>query len=146
MAGFTNRGKARIFDAYARATNVPTGFKLALCTAAVSPTPDTNVLTDLAEIAAGNGYAAGGQTVTRDATGFPTLSEDDATDQGKLILRTVVWTASGGPIPVSGAGARYAVLVDNTNAVIVFWDLANDRQVSDTQTLTVNSAELDLTE
>jgi hypothetical protein len=146
MAGFTNRGKARIFDAYARNTNVPTGFKLALCTAAIAPTADTNVLTDLTEIAAGNAYTAGGQTVTRDATGFPTLTEDDAGDQGRLIMRAVAWTASGGPIPASGAGARYAVLVDNANNVIAWWDLTTDRQVSDTQTLTINSAELDLTE
>jgi len=60
----------------------------------------------------------------------------------------VVWTASGGPIPASGGGARWAVVVndDSDPDVLVYFDLTSDRQVSDGQALTLEDCELRLTE
>lgn len=159
MAGFTNRGKAILLDSYFRNTRTSTGYRMALCTAAVVPNADTKTLSQLVEIAAGNGYTrctenptTGGYTVSRDAIGFDVLTEDDTADKAKIQLANVTWTASGGPIPASGAGASYAVLLDNqaTPNIIAFWDIRDPgqtpRQVSSGQPLTVQDAELDLVE
>lgn len=146
MAGFTNKGKKILLNAFFRATEVPTSFKVALVTSATAPTADTNALTDLTEIAAGNGYTAGGAAVTRDASGFDVITEDDTGDKGLVQLVDVVWTASGGTLPASGNGARYAVLLDNTGNLLAWWDLTSDRSVSSGQTLTLQNCELDLTE
>lgn len=136
--------------AYCRAdaTYEPTGFKVALCTSATAPGPDTNVLADLTEIAAGNGYTAGGLAVARNATDFDVNTEDDTGDIGLIEIKDLVWTAAGGSIPASGSGARYAVLLDDaaTPNVIAYWDLTSDRAVSDTQTLTLQDCTLQLTE
>jgi len=62
-------------------------------------------------------------------------------------IEDVVWTATGGPIPASGNGARYAILTDDNGTqsareVYAFWDLTSDRSVSDTQSLTLADLEL----
>ena len=107
-----------------------------------APGPDTNILTDLTEITAGNGYTAGGETVARNlTTGFDSLTEDDANDQGTIQLQDVTWTASGGTIPLSGDGARYPVLIDDSNNVICSWDLNTDVTVSSGQNLVIRNAE-----
>jgi hypothetical protein len=151
MAGFTNRGKHRINMAVFRGEALPASFNVALITSATAPTADTNLMSDLTEIPAGNGYTSGGINVTRDATGFPTVTEDDSADRGRAVVKDLVWTASGGNLPASGSGARYAVLTDNNGTVAnreiwAYWSLAADRIVSDTQTLTVSAAELRLNE
>lgn len=150
MAGFTNRGKKLILNSYFRAdvTDTPGGFKVALITSATAPTADTNVLADHTEIAAGNGYTAGGLAVARDAVDFDFIAEDDAGDKGHIQIKDLVWTASGGPIPASGGGARYALLLDDdaTPNVVAFFDLGADRTVSDGQPLTLQDCELQLTE
>jgi hypothetical protein len=147
MAGWTNRGKLSILDAYFRNNGAPTNFYVALVTSAVAPTADTNVLGDLTEIAAGNGYTSGGISLNRNATDFDTLTEDDANDRALIQIKDVVWTASGGTIPSGGDGARYAVLTDDNGTVanrevIGFWSLSSDRTVSDGQTLTLQDLEL----
>jgi hypothetical protein len=149
MAGFvTNRGKRRELDVVYRGQNVPGGFYVALVTAAASPTVDTNLWSDLSanEIAAGNGYTAGGQAVARSTSGFDVLTEDDAADRALVQAANVVWTASGGSIPASGSGARWAVLLDDNGTpanreVLLVWDLGSDRTVSSGQTLTLVDAE-----
>ncbi len=150
MAGVTNRGKKVIQNTYFRAdvTDEPVAFKVLLITSAVAPTADTDVLAGLTEIASGNGYTTGGISVTRDATGFDSLVEDDAGDKAKIQVKDLVWTASGGPIPASGGGARYALLMDDagTPNVIVYWDLGADRTVSDGQTLTLQDCEINFNE
>lgn len=150
MAGLTNRGKKVILNAYftADTTDEPTGFKLALCTSAVTPTQDTNVLADLTEIAVGNGYVAGGTSIPRSAVGFDVVGEDDALDLGSIQLADVVWTAAGGSIPSAGNGARWALLLDDAAVpnVVAYFDLVSDRSVSDTQLLTIQDAEVQLTE
>ena len=107
-----------------------------------SPSFDTNTLSDLDEIAVGNGYNAGGATVARDVTtGFNAPAEDDDDDFANIQLQNVTFTASG-TIPSSGAGARYAVLTDASGNVIVWWDLGSDNSVSHSQTLQIQSAEI----
>jgi len=151
MAGVTNKGKMRLLDAYFLASGAPSSFYVALVTAAVAPAADINTLGELTEIADGNGYTEGGYQLNRDGTDFDTLTEEDLTDQGIVQVKDVVWTAGGGDIPDSGAGARYAVLTDDNGTVgnrevIAYWDLVSPRTVSDGQTLTLQNLELDLNE
>jgi hypothetical protein len=151
MAGWTNRGKWMILNTYFRAVAAPTNFYVALVTSATAPTADTNTLSELTEVAAGNGYTTGGFSLSRNATDFDTLTEDDSGDKALIQVKDVAWTASGGSIPGSGSGARYAVLTDDnatvgSRQVLAFWDLVSDRVVSVTQILTLQNLELDLTE
>lgn len=151
MAGWTNKGKSKLLAWAFRAVSVPTNFYVALVTSADVPDADTNVLGDLTEIAAGNGYTSGGFSLTPGATDFDTNTEDDANDRGLVQIKDVVWSASGGNIPASGSGARYAVLTDDnatvaSREVYAFWDLTADRTVSDTQDLTLRDLELRLIE
>jgi hypothetical protein len=151
MAGFTNRGKYLLLDEFFRNATEVTNLYVALVTSAVAPGADTNLMSDLTQIAAGNGYTDGGYQLARNGTDFDVLTEDDTGDEGVLQIKNVVWTASGGPIPASGNGARYAVLTTDegtvsTRQIIAYWDLVSDRTVSDTQALTLIDLELDLTE
>jgi hypothetical protein len=152
MAGITNRGKKRILDYYFRRQGaLPTNFYIALCTSAVAPTADTNTLSELTQIASGNGYTTNGISLTPNTTDFDVMTEDDALDKAILQIKDVVWTASGGNLPGTGNGARYAVLTDDnatpgSRDIFAFWDLVSDRVVSDTQTLTLQNCEIDLTE
>lgn len=150
MAGFTNRGKYLLMGWGFRNVTRPTNMYIALVTSAVAPTADTNTLSELTEIAAGNGYTSGGGTsgqLTPGSTDFDTYTEDDTNDLAKVLIKDVVFTASGGPIPASGSGARYAVLTDDnatvgSRQVIAYWDLSSDRTVSSGQTLTLQDLEL----
>jgi hypothetical protein len=151
MAGWTNKGKMSILDAYLRNNGAPTNFYIALVTSAVAPVADTNTFSQLTEIAAGNGYTSGGISLNRNATDFDSLIENDTDDRGEIQLKDIVWTASGGNIPASGNGARYAVLTDDNvtvgnREVYYFWDLTSDRIISDTQTLTLQNCEIRITE
>ena len=146
MAGWTNKGKASVLEGIYRNAGVPANFNVALATSAVAPVADTNTFGELTEIAAGNGYTTGGINILKNATDFDVLTEDDTNDRGLIQIKDLVWTASGGPIPASGSGARYAALCDD-NATIAsrevwaFWDLVSDRTVSSGQTLTLQDCE-----
>ena len=151
MPGVTNRGKFNILGQKYRGVTIPTNYYVALVTSAVAPTADTNTLGELTQIAVGNGYADGGIQLTPNATDFDVLTEDDTNDRALAQVRDLVWTASGGPIPASGNGARYAVLTDDnvtvgSREIEAFWDLVSDRTVSDGQTLTLQDCEIRLTE
>lgn len=151
MAGWTNKGKARILNVALRNTNVPTNYYVALVTSATAPTADTNTLSDLTEIAAGNGYVTGGISVSRNTTDFDTLTEDDTGDLGAVLLKDITWTASGGNLPSSGSGARWAVLTDDNGTVgsrevLFYWSLTSDRTVSSGQTLTLQNLTIQVTE
>lgn len=150
-SGFTNRGKKLMGEAFFRGGTLPATFYMALVTSAAVPTADTNTLSELTEIAAGNGYTSGGLAVDNTGTDFDVSTEDDATDKHYLQIKDLVWTASGGSLPGSGNGARYAVLVDDnvtvgSRQVIAYFDLVSDRSVSVGQTLTLQNCQLDLTE
>jgi len=149
--GWTNRGKFTTLGCFFRGETIPTNFYVALVTSATAPTCDINTLSELTEIAAGNGYTTGGYQLTPNSTDFDVINEDDTNDLAKIQIKDVVWTASGGPIPDSGSGARYAVLTDDnatvgSRLVLAYWDLTSDRSVSDGQSLTLQDCELRLTE
>lgn len=144
---WTNRGKYLVESWAFRGATRPTNFYIALVTAAAAPTADTNTLSQLTEIAAGNGYTAGGYQLTPGTTDFDVLTENDTDDRGELQLKDIAWNASGGPIPASGGGARYAVLLTDeatvaNRQVICSWDLASDRVVSSGQPLTLQNCEI----
>lgn len=151
MAGVTNKGKFRILEEFFRAAGAPTAIYAALITSAAAPTADTDTMTTLTEVAAGNGYTAGGISLARNSTDFDVLTEDDANDKALVQAKDIVWTASGGSLPASGGGARYMVFTDDnatlgSREVFSFFDLVSDRSVSSGQTLTIQNAEIDLTE
>lgn len=151
MAGWTNKGKYKILGWPLRQETMPTNFYVALVTSATAPVADTNTLGQLTEITAGNGYNAGGLVLAKSAVSFDVWTEDDTNDRGLIQIKDLVWTASGGPIPASGSGARYAVLTDDnatvaSREVYFYWDLVSDRQVSDGQTLTLQNCEIRINE
>jgi hypothetical protein len=84
-----------------------------------APVATNSVKADLTEISAGNGYTAGGNTAS-------VTSSAQTSGTYKLVLGDpATWTASGGPIPSTGAGFRYAVLYNDTAAnkeLIGWWD------------------------
>lgn len=152
MPGMTNRGKYTLMNYYFRRQGtLPTNFYVALVTSAAAPGPDTNVLGDLTQIAAGNGYVSGGYQLTPNTTDFDSMVEDDGNDRAAMQIKDLVWTASGGSIPASGSGARYAVLTDDnvtvgSRVVFFYFDLVSDRQVSAGQPLTLQNCEMRATE
>lgn len=150
MAGWTNRGKAKVLELVFSGAAMPTNFYVALCTSAVAPGPDTNTLSQLTEIAPGNGYNAGGLQLSRNSTDF-VPSEDDSGDVGKVTLKNLVYTASGGNLPASGNGARFAVLTSDeatvgNRQVYAYQDLGSDAVVSNGQPLTLQTFGLSLSE
>jgi hypothetical protein len=149
-SGITNRGKFKLLDWVFRGTALPTNFYIALCTSAATPTVDTNTFSELTEIAAGNGYTAGGISLTKNTTDFDTLTEDDTGDKALVQLKDIAWTAVTANLPASGNGARWAILTDDnatqgSRLVLAWWDLVSDRSVSVGQPLTLQNCELDLT-
>jgi len=151
MAGWTNKGKYRTLGYTFRGDTIPTNFYIALVTSAVAPAADIDTFTELTEIAAGNGYTAGGESLTPGDTDFDTWTEDDANDRALVQLKDIVWTASGGGIPDSGDGARYSIITDDNatqSAREILWyhDLSSDRSVSDGQSLTLQDVEIRITE
>lgn len=151
MAGWTNKGKFNMLNLVFRNAAELTNFYLFLATSATAPTADINTKSELTEIATGNGYTAGGISINRDATDFDVLTEDDTNDRGLIQLKDMVWTASGGSLPGSGNGARYAILTDDnvtlgSREVWAYFDLVSDRSVSVSQTLTLQNCELRLSE
>jgi len=79
-----------------------------------APAATNAIKTDITEIAAGNGYAAGGGAVT-------ITSSAQSSGLYKLVGNNVTFTASGGTI----ATFRYAVIYNSTPAngnLIGWWD------------------------
>lgn len=147
MAGFTNRGKYLIMQQVFNNTGAPTNYYVALVTSAAAPTAATNLLSELTQITAGTGYTAGGISLAKNVTDFPSLTEDDVNNRGSIKIKDLTWTAAGGSL----GAARYAVLTDDnvtvgSRQVYAYWDLGADRTVSDGQTLTLQALELRLNE
>ena len=150
MAGWTNAGKNMVLDVAFRDVAVQTNYFLALVTSATAPTYATATLSDLTEIADTQGYTEGGYSLTPGTTDFDVSAVVD-TDDWRVQLKDIVWTASGGTLPASGDGARYAVLLDDnatpaSRVVYAYWDLVSDRSVSDGQTLTLSDVEIRINE
>ena len=150
MPGWTNRGKFACLGYWARSTDPLTVlFKRALVKSV--PDQDDNLMSDLTEIAAGNGYIAGGMDIARAAGGWDVLTEDDGNDWALAQAIDRVWTAAGGDLPSDSVGATYAVITDD-NAVVAnrevyhYGSLGGARVVSIGQTLTIQNFEIRLTE
>lgn len=143
MASFaTNKGKTW-WAAYVRGVALPTNLYIALLADGSLSDPDINVMGDVTEIPAGNGYTSGGFQLTPNATDFDYLFENDAANRGELQVKDVAFTASGGPLPSSGY-AYYCALTDN-NAIIALreiyaiGDLQVGRQVTTGNALTLQN-------
>lgn len=149
MAGWTNRGKFLFLGYGFRTGTRPTAWRAVLGLATPTPTADTNLKSDIAEIATGNGYTVDGIALTPGATDFDVYTEDDTNDRALVQARDLTWTATGGSLPASGAGARYLYTITATGAsgeVVSFHDLAADRSVSVGQNLTIQDPEWRFTE
>lgn len=150
MAGFTNRGKYAMLALWARATApVTSQFYMALVKS--TPDADDNLMSDLTEIATGNGYTSGGTALSRNATDFDVLTEDDTNDWAIVQVKDIVWTASGGDLPSDSAGATYAVITDDNGTVgsrnvYHYGSLGGARVVSTGQSLTIQNFEIKLAE
>lgn len=147
----TNRGAFRMLQTFFRNTSNPTVMYAALIDASsTAPSTTTNTFADLTEVPAGNGYTAGGISLSRNSTDWDVLTEDDGNNRALIQARDLVWTASGGSLPSSGSGARYLALTDDNATqsardIVGTWDLASNRVVSSGQTLTIQNAEIRLT-
>ena len=148
---WTNRGKFLLFDWVFGGEPLPDNFYVALVTADTVPTVDTNTLDELTEIADGNGYTEGGYELTPGDTDFDVFTEDDTNDRALVQLKDLVWTATGGTIPDSGNGARYAVLTDSTGEsgetigdrqIIAIWDMVTAREATVGFAITLADCEL----
>jgi hypothetical protein len=148
-SGLTNRGKKLLLEYAFGRVALPTNFYMVLCTSADTPTMDTNVMSELTQIATGNGYTDGGYQLTPGSTDFDTIDEDDDNDYAVIKIKDIIWTASGGPLPASGNGARWAVLTDDDatfadRQILAIFDLSADRTISDTQRLILSDFGLGL--
>ena len=107
-------------------------------------------MSDLTEIAAGNGYTSGGYQLTPNSTDFDTWTEVDASDKATLKIKDVPWTASGGSIPDDEADATYAVLTDDnvtvsSREVYLYWNIT-DFTVKDGAIVQLEDLEIDINE
>lgn len=95
-----------------------------------APLSSNTVFADITEIAAGNGYLAGGVTAT-------VASSSQTGGVYTLILSGVSWTASGGDI----AANRYAVLYNDTASgkpLIAYADLGASAVIANGNTESLN--------
>lgn len=104
-------------------------FKVMLTNSA--PVAGNSVKADLTEIAAGNGYTAGGTATT--------ISTSTAAGTAKVVGTDVVFTASGGAM----AAARYAVLYNDTpttpaDPLVGWWDYGSSFTSASGETFTVD--------
>lgn len=152
----TNAGRLAAVKAFVKAASpVTTSFKVVLIrVASGTPTPnvDWGLFSDwttglFEEIPAGNGYTSGGITLERSNVGWPDADdlEDDTNDRGVCLAKDLVFTASGGPIPATGAGATFALLTDDNatlsaRKVYAFWDLGGAQSAGDGGNITIQDA------
>jgi len=162
-SGITNVGKRYILEIAFRdqmngSDTLVDNLRVALITDDNVPNADDTLWSDLSgtEIPNGNGYTTGGQAISRGTTWFDDLisiADADTNDYGYVRLKNVEWTANTGPIPASGEGAAYAVLVDKksgtdidgNNQVLAWWDLGGQQTVADGQKLSLQDMEIRLT-
>jgi hypothetical protein len=99
-----------------------------------APVATNSIKADLTEIAAGNGYTAGGTTSAQ-------VTSAQTSGTYKLVITDVVFTASGGSI----ANFRYAVLYNDTptspaDPLIGYWDYGATVTVTDGNSFTVDTS------
>lgn len=131
----TNRGAWLIHEWVFRGVALPTNFYVALIENIDPPSFTEPTMSGLSEIPTGNGYTAGGFSLAKNTTDFKSNISDAGLNKANLLLKDVSWTATGGPIPASGTGARFAVLTTDevtiaNRQVVAWWDLVSDRIVT----------------
>ncbi|RLC74171.1 MAG: hypothetical protein DRI61_17130 [Chloroflexi bacterium] len=91
------------------------------------------------ELAEGNGYTSGGNTLT-----LSSIAEDDTNDRAEVTYNDTEWIASGGNIgPTPGA-----ILYDDTTAddtVIGYIDFGGDKTAQDGQKLIIKNIRIRIT-
>lgn len=105
---------------------------LKVCLTNVAPTAANSVFADLTEIAAGNGYTAGGTQAVQS-------SSEQTGGIFKLVLADVTFTATGGSI----GPFRYAVLYNDTptspaDPLILYWDYGTSLTLTNGNSFTVD--------
>jgi hypothetical protein len=101
-----------------------------------APSAANAVKADITEIAAGNGYVAGGAAVT-------VTSSAQSSGTYTVAANAVTWTASGGAISTF----RYVVLYNSTAAsgnLVGWWDLGAATTINSGFTFTVTFASNDI--
>lgn len=109
--------------------------KVALTNSA--PLATNTVLTDITQIADGNGYTTGGSTTTQS-------SSAQSSGTYKLVLGDVVFTASGGSV----GPFQYAVLYNDTptspaDPLIAWWDYGSAVTLANGETFTFDASAVD---
>lgn len=143
MAGFTNKGKAKLLRNFFHSETPPTNLYVYLVTSTTAPTPDLNTLSQLSEISE-TGKEVSLSLNTTDFDTNVANSEDDTNDKGVMQIKDCSYA---GPV----TNARYAVLTDDNateadREVYCYWDLGSNRSVSTGQTLTLADLEFNLLE
>lgn len=127
MAATYNKFDAFTLDVLTSKHNFETNtFKVLLSN--VAPIAANSVKTDVTEIAAGNGYSAGGNVTT--------ITETTTSGTAKIAGSQVIFTASGGSI----GPFRYAVLYNDTSPtkpLVAWWDYGSPVALLNTETITV---------
>tara|TARA_R110000744_G_scaffold188662_1_gene307977 strand:+ start:590 stop:1024 length:435 start_codon:yes stop_codon:yes gene_type:complete len=141
MAGFTNKGKAKILRAFFQSESMPTYLYIYLVTATNVPDADTNTLSELTEITE-TGKEVLLQLNTTDFDTSTANTEDDAGDRGVMQIKD---------INITGAitAASYVVLTDDNvteadREVWAFWSLGSVRSITATETLRISNLEFNL--
>lgn len=124
---FFNSAKENLLEVINLGTDT---LKLALSNTAPSAT--NTVLADITQITAGNGYTAGGATVS-------VTSSSQTSGTYSLVIGNVTFTASGGDIATS----RYFVLYSDTptspaDPLICWWDQGASTTITSGSTKTLN--------
>jgi hypothetical protein len=120
MASF-NKFNAFVADVANKVHNLGTD-TLKIMLTNTAPAATNAIKTDITEIAAGNGYAAGGTAVT-------ITSSAQSSGTYKLVGNNVTFTAAGGSI----AQFRYAVIYNSTAGsgnLIGWWDYGTEVNVT----------------
>lgn len=135
-----------MLETWCQGVAAPANFYVGFITSATTPTINTVTLSQLTEVAQGAGYSSGGFSVARNSTDWPTLTENDgSTGIVKIVAKDwgQVAVGAGVTFPLSGAGARYAVLLGphatpGSREVFYVHDLVSDKTVSEGQELKVD--------
>ena len=143
MAGFTNKGKAKILRAFFQSESTPTYVYIYLVTGDDVPTDETDTLSDLTEITE-TGKEVQLELNTTDFDTSTADSEDDTGNRGVMQIKD---------IEVAGAitSAAYVVLTDDIvveadREVWAFWFLGSSRSVDSGETLKISNLEFNLLE
>lgn len=124
-----NKFNAFVEDLSEKVHNLGTDV-LKVCLTNTLPVNTNTILANITQIAAGNGYTAGGSTAS-------VVTSAQTGGIYKLVLNDVVFTAAGGPLPAF----RYVVLYNSTAAggpLIGWYDYGSSITPADTETFTTD--------